>query len=169
MDEKTKREIIELADKFEKAEKLQKTVDDTLAETEWEDNEFLEDFHAEYGPLVEQNRKLMEVQYRQRLRSIKRDPALMTALKRRGISAEKFAHLSDRDPGAYPEVYQQGIEQLLNRLEGKGTKRPDPFFDPSVTLRPHPKNVEKAREVAKSGKGDDKMIDDLITALMYGE
>lgn len=163
MDEKTRQQILE------DAEKLQKTVDDTLTETEWEDQTFLEDFHAEYGPLVEQNRKLMEVQYRQRLRSIKRDPALMAALKRRGMSAEKFAQLSDRDPRAYPEVYHQGVEQLLDRLEGKGPKRSDPFFDANVSLKPHPKNVEKARAVAKSGKGDDKMIDDLISALMYGE
>jgi hypothetical protein len=149
--------------------KLEKTIDAHLQETEEEDAEFLEYFNEEYGNLTEQNRRLMEVQYRQRLRGIRRDPALMSALRKRNMSPEKFAQLSDRDPGAYPETYTKGIEQLLDRLEGKSTKRPDPFFDASATLKPHPENVAKAREVAKKGRGDDKQVDDLITALLYGE
>jgi hypothetical protein len=149
--------------------KYEQAIDTHLRETEQDDAEFLEYFNEEYGSLTENNRQLMEVQYRQRLRAIRRDPALMSALKRRGMSAEKFAQLSDKNPNAYPEVYHQGVEQLLDRLEGKGPKRPDAFFDAAASLKPHPKNVEKAREVAKSGKGDDKMIDDLISALMYGD
>jgi hypothetical protein len=170
MDEKTKREIIELADKFEKAEKLQKTVDDVLAETEWEDQEFLENFNAEYGPILEQNQKLLQVQYRQRLRSIKSDPALVTALERRGMSPEKFAMLSDRNPNAYAETYSAGIERLLDKLEGKDAKRrSDPFFEPSAILKPHPDNLKRARAIAEEGRGDDKQLDDMLAALLYGE
>jgi hypothetical protein len=164
MDEKTKQQILE------DAEKLQRGVDRQLEETEESDLEFLQNFHEEFGYLSEQNQRLAQVQYRQRLRQVKRDPGLVAMCKEEGITPEQFVALEYRDPEAFAQELQIGTKRYIKRLKGElKEKQPDPFFDPSTSLKPHPRNVEKAREVAKSGKGDDKMVDDLIAALMYGE
>ena len=109
--------------------------------------------------------KVQQAQYRQRLRSIKRDPQFMQALKKRGLTAEKFVALEAKNPHAYAEVYSQGVESYLDRLQGKTQKgQQDPFFEDRMA-RPAPALVDKAKEKSKQ-RDTHKAMGDAFLALL---
>jgi hypothetical protein len=162
MDEKTRDEIIR------NAELLQQGIDRKLEETEEDDYYTLQNWQESYGETAEFAQKVQQAQHRQRLRQIKRDKPFMQALRKRGLTAETFVELEQKNPQAFQETYAEGVERFLDRLQGKGSKPKDRFFE-TTPLQPHPDRQARAREIARKGKADDKMIDDLIGALLFDD
>lgn len=152
---------------IEAAQKLQQGIDRSLEETEYEDQETLQEWQELQGRAGEGEQQLQQAMYRQRLRSVKRDPAFMAKLKKRGLTAEKFVDMESNNPNAFAESYQEGMENYLDRLQGKKGKKKgsDPFFA-QQTLKAHPANVEKARARAKKSRGSDDDFDAVLGALM---
>jgi hypothetical protein len=161
--EEDARKVIEAAEALERGEAA---ADARLKETEWEDQEILQEYGDMYGQIPEQAQKIMQAQTRQRLRNIKADPAFMRVLKSQGLTPTQYVELEQRNPNAFSEVYQEGMVELVKRVKGGGKKGGDPFFGPSKTIKAHPRDVERAKKVAKQKKGEmDAVFDALFPVL----
>jgi len=154
------RKVIDAAARLERGEAM---ADARLKETEWEDHELLQEYGDLYGNQSHQAQKIMQAQVRQRLRNIKADPAFMRVLKKQGLTPSQYVELEQRNPNAFPEVYQEGMVELVKRVKGEGKKARDPFYDAVGAVKSPPQNVEKAKRVAKQRKGD---MDAVLDALM---
>ena len=160
MSEKDKQAILDAV------AKLDKSIDQQLKDTEWQDQETLEEYNQMYGGIHSEAGKIAQAQYRQRLRSVRANPQFVAKLKRRGLTPEQFIALQDKNPDAYAQAYDQGEDDYLNRLQGKGRKRGDPFFEPGRSARPTPEQSAKAKAAAAKSKGDDDGVDAILAALL---
>jgi hypothetical protein len=160
MSEKDKQAILDAV------AKLDKGIDQQLKDTEWADQETLEEYNQNYGGLHAEAGRISEAQYRTRLRSVRANPGFVKKLKDRGISPEQFLEMEQGSPEAYAKAYSQGEDDYLDRLQGKGKGGGDPFFDPARTARPSPEQSARAKKAAKKGRGTDADVDAVLGALM---
>jgi hypothetical protein len=156
------RKVIDAAARLERGEAM---ADAKLEETEWSDQELLQEYGDMYGQIPEQATRIMQAQTRQRLRNIKADSAFMKVLKAEGVTPAQYVELEQRNPDAFPEVYQEGMVKLVKRVKGGPKRSADPFFAPDheKMIKSPPQNVERAKRVAKQKKGD---MDAVLNALM---
>jgi len=136
-----------------------------LEETSWSDRETLEEFNMMFGENHEKTREYQEAMNRQHLRNLQNDPVLMQELKAQGMTVLEYAAKMNEDPDAFPEIYREGVRKIVKRAK-TGKQVTDSFFDAGRMAKPHPDNIKKAKAIAKKGKGDDKMLADIIDALL---